>query len=148
MASQRSDDSWYLYNFRTPARMFSFLVTAKAIVPRLNPFPTPSLSKASFHINMAHLCCLSIVEKHLGSRAAVKASLHGLNEVGRQTLAKLSNVGAIDLDVLAKHNIDNSVVEEEEILGNLRGARVLGRKGSDESCWLAVVIESKATALV
>lgn len=70
-----------------------------------------------------------------------QAGVHSLDKVGRQSLAELVNVGAVDVVDLAESDVDNLLVLEEEVLGDLGGTWVGVVEGGDERCGLAFVVE-------
>lgn len=64
-----------------------------------------------------------------------------LDKVGWEHVAEVVDVLAIDFLRTAKSDVDNALVLEEEVLGNLRGTWVIASKGSDESGRLAGWVE-------
>ena len=57
--------------------------------------------------------------------ATAETAVYGLHKVGWEAVTELSNVRAIDLDVVAEDDVHDLVVEEEEVLSDLGSARVL-----------------------
>ena len=64
--------------------------------------------------------------------ATAETAINSLDKVGWEAVAELSNVGAIDLDVVAEDDVHDLVVKEEEVLGDLGSARVLRVQCSNE----------------
>jgi hypothetical protein len=78
--------------------------------------------------------------------ALSQADINVLRQVGRNHLAELLNVLAVDLLGESKSSVDDTSVESEETLRNLVGTRVLGVETSDEYRLFAVVVELEVDA--
>lgn len=78
---------------------------------------------------------------HLVLLALGQARINGLDKVGRQSLAKLINVGAVNVIDFAERDVDNLLVLEEEVLGDLGGAWIGIVECGDEGSGLAFVVE-------
>lgn len=73
--------------------------------------------------------------------ASSQARINSLHQVGRDRGAELLDVGAINALDIAKSDVDNLLVLEEEVLCDLRGTWVGAVERADEASWLAVVVE-------
>ena len=73
--------------------------------------------------------------------ALCQADIDILSQVGRDMLAELLNVRAVDRLGEAERSVDNTGIKSEEVLGNLAGAWVLRIQRSHESGLLAIVVE-------
>jgi hypothetical protein len=90
-------------------------------------------------LHPTYLCLVLLV-------ALGQADINVLSQVGRDHLAELVNVLAVDLLGKAKGSVDDTSVESEEALSNLVGAGVLGVQASYEDGLVAVVVELEVDA--
>lgn len=71
----------------------------------------------------------------------LQTSIHSLDQILRQRIPKLINILPIDINLLPQRNIHDLVIQEEEILRNLRSPRIRRIQRRDKSRGFASRVE-------